>query len=271
MALETYRFSLGSMRCVVVNDGTINPIPTPNFFSGASPEELQAALLTHDVREGNLKIPCNILYVEIGDERVLVDTGGRPDLDPVTGNLVAGLEAEGIKPEDITLVLHSHGHWDHVVGSATSDGEVVFPNACFVMAKSEYKYWTTQLDASEPIGQALEAIRGQVELIEPDVEVAPGVKAIHAPGHTLHHTAFSFGDQELLCVVDCIDHPIHVENPTWTPSWDMDKDKSIISRRQLFTHAATNDVMVHAFHGAFPGLGYIREAGDGWKWEEQLL
>ena len=74
---------------------------------------------------------------------MLVDTGA-DGLDPNTGRLLQNLEAEGIAPEDIDMVILTHCHPDHIGGNTLDDGKLAFPNDRFAMWKDEWDFWTSE-------------------------------------------------------------------------------------------------------------------------------
>jgi len=56
----------------------------------------------------------NILYVETGTERILVDSGGGQADKDLPGHLLDNLRAAGITPQSIDTVIISHFHLDHI-------------------------------------------------------------------------------------------------------------------------------------------------------------
>jgi hydroxyacylglutathione hydrolase len=63
-----------------------------------------------------LPIPLPICYAFLlkGDRPILVDTG-RPQDFPA---LERALRRHGVAPADLSLILHTHGHWDHAGSTA---------------------------------------------------------------------------------------------------------------------------------------------------------
>ena len=82
--------------------------------------------------EGTLDLALGGFLVRTRDRVVLIDTGvGDLHRDPFHGGrLLEGLAAEGISPPDVTDVILTHLHFDHV-GWTTRRGEIVFPNATY--------------------------------------------------------------------------------------------------------------------------------------------
>jgi len=75
-------------------------------------------------------------------------------------------------------------------------------------------------------------------------------------------------DAQLLCLSDTVLHPIHLEYPGWCAAVDLDPAQVETSRRDIFSKAATDDAIVMAFHFPFPGLGYVINEKDTWKWRQ---
>jgi glyoxylase-like metal-dependent hydrolase (beta-lactamase superfamily II) len=291
MPPETYRFQVGDLRCIVINDGYISNIPTGWFFANSPADRLEQALRRHGIPANTLATPCNCLVVDTGTHRVLLDTGGGKDhgpygrqlpdtapLRPKLGGLMAGLEAEGIAPETIDTVILSHMHGDHVGGNADTAGKPFFPNARYVMARGEWNDMASmqipdddnEWDGWVPQVRFLQkkclAIQDHVYLVDPEVEIVPGVCMLLTPGHTANHCSFEFvsGSEQLVCPMDTLGHPIHAEHLAWNP----EGEQSLASRRQILKRAETAS-LVHVFHFPFPGLGHMipEGEGDGWRWQ----
>ena len=80
------------------------------------------------------------------------------------------------------------------------------------------------------------------------------------------------GEDELLYISDAALHPIHLEQPDWSPLYDLEPEQALISRRRLFDRAAAERSLVLAFHfDPFPSLGHVVHAGRGWQWQPVLM
>ena len=278
MTERVYTFTVGDFKCVSISDGSqlIDARMLPTFFIGSTAEELARALRRHGLSPTSFDLQSNCLLIDTGDERILVDSGGGSVYHAVLGKVVPGLAAAGYQPGDIDTIVLTHGHLDHVCGGIDKDGALVFPNARQIMTRGEWEYWTEETDAVA-MGAALvadvqftqdclRAMRSQMQLIEPGDEIAPGVRSIATPGHTRDHIslAVTSGAGRLICVADTMDLPIHIEQTTWHPEWDQEPEEGLRSRRMLLRRAVAENALIHAFHFPFPGVGYVREDGDGW-------
>jgi glyoxylase-like metal-dependent hydrolase (beta-lactamase superfamily II) len=288
MSNETFSFKIGDFECIAVSDGThtytppIFPPPATFLFSNAPKESLEQALREHNLQPEQWVewiSPYICMVVNTGEHRVLVDTGA-DGLDPNTGKLLQNLQAERIAPEDIDTVILTHGHPDHIGGNTDTEGKPAFPNARYVMWKDEWNFWTSeqaelQLDehGKEVLlkfaRNNLPPIQGQLDLIDREMEIVPGIHAFAAPGHTPGHMALaiSSGGEQLLCISDTALHPIHVEHPDWYAVVDFAPQQVVTTRRRLFKRAANEKALVLGFHFPFPGLGHVIPKGEGWQWQ----
>jgi glyoxylase-like metal-dependent hydrolase (beta-lactamase superfamily II) len=288
MSTEVYHFKVGAFECMAVSDGTLTytpptfPPPATLLFCNAPRGDLEHTLRQHNIQpehwaEWISQYIC--LLVNTGEHRVLVDTGA-DGLDPNTGKLLQNLQAEGIAPEDIDMVILTHCHPDHIGGNTLDNGKPAFPNARFAMWKDEWDFWTSK-QAEEKLDEHvrevllsvarknLPPIQERLDLIEREREILPGIHAIAAPGHTPGHMALviSSEGEQLLCISDTALHPIHLEQPEWCAAVDFAPDQVVATRRRILNRAAAEKALVLAFHFPFPGLGHIVQKGEAWQWQ----
>jgi glyoxylase-like metal-dependent hydrolase (beta-lactamase superfamily II) len=288
MNTEAYRFKVGNFECIPISDGTMIyappmfPPPATFLFANAPRELLEQALHEYNLTPEQWTewvSPYICLVVNTGEHRVLVDTGAN-GLTPNTGKLLPNLKAEGITPEDIDTVILTHGHPDHIGGNTDDKGRPAFPNATYVMWQDEWEFWTsgqaeTKLDEHRRERQMrfarknLPPIQGQLELVDHETEIVPGIQAVAAPGHTPGQMALAISSRgkQLLCVSDVVLHPIHLEQPEWCAGTDFSPQQVLATRRRLLKRAADEKALVLAFHFPFPGLGHVVRKGKAWQWQ----
>ena len=279
MDAETYRFKIGAFKCLAVSDGTF-VYPAGMVFVNAPKEEYEAALGERRLPLDKIETPYTCLYLETGEHRVLLDTGAGK-LGPTTGRLVKNLLSESIDPETIDTVILTHGHPDHIGGNLDSNGNLTFPNARYVMSREEWDFWTSKPDLSglkcddhlkqlllQYARDMLPPIRHQLDLIDGEAEILPGVRTLAAPGHTPGHIALEISSQGevLIDAVDAMLHPILIDRLDWYSVVDLLPDKALASRRRLLERAADSGATLMAFHFPFPGLGRVRRTKSGFSY-----
>ncbi len=277
----SHRFQVGSIRCTVLSDGYFS-FPMSWFFPDADPDELARALDKRRLSRETVLSPYTCLLIETGRHVVLIDTGGG-GASPSTGALAARLEMAGIRRRDVDTVVLTHAHPDHLGGALNSIGCPAFANARYVLSEREWDFWTAArtdlsgLRLPQAVKSSIDsiarrclgALRFQVEPIDGESEIVPGVRAIPAPGHTPGHLAillYSEG-RHLLNVGDAAVHPLHLERPEWANGFDQSSGSAIATRRELAERAAAEHMHLMAFHFPFPSVGTVLERAEGgWEW-----
>jgi glyoxylase-like metal-dependent hydrolase (beta-lactamase superfamily II) len=100
------------------------------------------------------------------------------------------------------------------------------------------------------------------------------MRCILAPGHTPGHTMlqiFSEGE-ELLHVADiAYNAELSFPNPDWGANLDADFARAIATRRQYFEELASTRKRAFGSHLPWPGLGFVKREGDGYRWVSQAF
>lgn len=280
-----YRFRIGSLEALALNDGGFAPALAESPFGVGEPREKVAATL-HDsfLATDKTQIPFNVLLVRVGAELIMIDTGCGTLFGPVGGRLVANLAAAGIKPEQITGIILTHAHADHFGGllDATTK-EPVFKNAKLFINRKEHAFWTGASPdlSAQPLPEetrknfiagaqsCLETLKGRWQLIAPGEKLLEGLEIIDAPGHTPGHIAllFSSGSEQLLHFVDAAhNHAISFAHPEWTLAFDTQPPIAISTRKKLLDRAAADRLRVFGGHMPFPSLGHVRAISNHYEY-----
>ena len=269
-----YRFQLGGYECLCLSDGSVN-YPSGHLFAHVPKARIEEALRPYDLPTAYVTTPCTHLYVNTGQRRVLVDMGAGVVV-PGTGRLRHSLEAAGIEPASIDMVVITHAHPAHVGGTLDDRGRPVYANAGYYISVDEWQFWTSEIAFTKApsrqvtIARAnLEPVHDRLTLFDGESEIVPGVCVHPAPGHTPGHVSVSVSSagERLLYVADTAYHPLHIEHPDWFPIYDVVPEQAAISKRRIFDLAAEERMLVMGHHLApFPGLGHVVEAGQGWRW-----
>lgn len=276
----SHRFQVGSVTCTVLSDGYYSN-PASWFFPNADPAQLSSALRSRHLPTDDVLSPYTCLLIETGRHILLVDTGAG-EYSRTSGAIQARLEMAGIRPKDVDTVILTHAHPDHIGGALDPCGRPAFPNARYLLSELEWEFWTgvradlSRLRVPDAAKESLASmarrclgiLRHQIEPIDRETQVVPGVSAIPAPGHTPGHLAVLIASegQQLLNLGDAAVHPLHLEQPTWENGFDLAPDRALATRRQLVERAVAGDMHVMAFHFPFPSVGRVAIANGGWLW-----
>ena len=273
-----YRFQHGDLECTVVSDGPLPIGPAARTFSGMPEGEIVKAITDDFLPADNVVLDQNALIVNNGQRLVLIDTGmlsvQRPNTQ--TGRLLISMAQAGIKPEDIDDIILTHPHIDHSGGIMSADGKTRnFPNAQIHTTEVDFKFWTDEARFGTPAeGSARTAIKNllpnkdRLNFYKDGQEIVTGITAMQTPGHTLAHSVMmiSSGGKTIANIGDVAHHPILFKHPKLEVGFDTDAKQGVASRLKLFEHLAANRTPMLVFHMAWPGIGNLAKAGDGYRY-----
>lgn len=274
MTAESVQFRVGDFSCVSLPDviEMLREVDIENMFT-ADTERMLAAFRA---LPAPLTFCRNILLVDTGDKRVLIDSGmGQSDPnDP--GYLLDQLQAENITPESIDTVVITHYHQDHIGGLLDNAGNPIFPKARLVVPGQEHDYWMREdilagLDAPDAarLRQTFAAYAERLTLMDDTADIEPGIHYVPAPGHSPGHRAVHIesGEARLLHIVDTIHMPLQLNALDSAPFDWQQPDIAMATRRALLARAESENLLLMAYHFPFPGVGYIRQRGGLLDWE----
>ncbi|TCZ64463.1 MBL fold metallo-hydrolase [Roseicella aquatilis] len=281
-----YRFKLGNAECTVVSDGTL-PLGKPaDSFVNITKEEIDRQLKDNFLSADNAVLEQNILVVNFGDRVVLFDTGMGTDtlFGNTTGKMLATLKQAGIDPANVDAVVMSHAHIDHCGGLVGDDGKPNFPNAQFYIGQPDFDYWTSdeKIPQNYParprfLNQArknLLPVRDRLHFYKDNQQILPGVTALSAPGHTVSHSIFMVesNGKQLCYIGDLAHHPVLLlEKPRTQFIYDTDPAQSAESRVRMLGMLASNRIPILAYHFAWPGIGHVAKAGEGFHYYPEAM
>jgi glyoxylase-like metal-dependent hydrolase (beta-lactamase superfamily II) len=275
-----YRFKVGTLEVTAITDGMIE-LPV-SLFPAADKAEAQA-LFAKAHRAEKVPTAINAYVINTGSKLILADTGYGNMAGSDAGYLLPNLKAAGFEPSQFDAVAVTHMHPDHVGGLLNPDGKPVFTNSALLINAKDHAFWTDEgitsrapADAQKFFKIAQDSVKPyekQLQLFKDGEELAPGIAATAAPGHTPGHTAVtvSSGKDSLLIwgdIVHCA--ALQFARPEWAISFDSDQAQAIETRKALFSRLAADGTLVAGMHLDFPGLGYVTRETQGYSYQRAV-
>jgi glyoxylase-like metal-dependent hydrolase (beta-lactamase superfamily II) len=255
---------------------------------GVVPKPLWERRIPADPRN-RIPLALRCLLVETPDELVLIETGlgnkesakfvdiygvdtAPPQGSDAPDRLQAAVRAAGFSPDEVTVVLNTHLHFDHAGGNTYRDAEgevrLAFPRALHHVQRGEWEYAhqaNERTQASylpynyEPVHAA-----GRLRLLDGEGEVVPGVSVVRTPGHTPHHQSVLVrsGGQTACFLADVVPTMAHLPLP-WIMGYDVEPLVTLESKRALLRRAAGEGWLLVSTHDPVVPWGYAEQGDKG--------
>jgi glyoxylase-like metal-dependent hydrolase (beta-lactamase superfamily II) len=260
---------VGDVEIMMLSDGMLE-FDLCNFFP-TIPEGDWREHASHLTEEHKVRFNLGSYLIRADGRTILVDTGlgPRPKDTPDVpwGTLLRDFEANGVRAEEVDMVVMTHLHRDHVGWNLTDAGGrwvPTFPHA---------RYWVSTKDweaCHQPDVQPARfpnaptcvwplADLGLVEFMQGEHSLTRTLTAMPTPGHTPGHMSIlitSRGERALV-LGDAAHSPVQIQEPDWVSRADMDPDLTRQTRRALIERLEREQILVAAGHFEAPGFGRI--------------
>jgi glyoxylase-like metal-dependent hydrolase (beta-lactamase superfamily II) len=220
-----------------------------------------------DLETWHLHVGCFVLRAH--DDVVLVDTGvgAAPPVffGEMKGDLLQQLSLADVRPEDVTKVFLTHAHPDHVGWNLDSEGQPTFPNARYVLSRTDWEAFhrpevqqAFQLNHVQETLTPLEKL-GVLDLADGETPLTDEIVAVPAPGHTPGHMVVNISSrgQKAMILGDVLGHPVQVSEPELAFIFDMDPEQAIATRKKLLGRLEMDAMTAAQCHLPPPGFGLV--------------
>jgi glyoxylase-like metal-dependent hydrolase (beta-lactamase superfamily II) len=272
---------VGDIEVIALADG-FAALPTQMMIGLEEEEARSAARAAHKPHDPeSMSIAVNAYLIRTGGRTIAVDSGAPAAMAPSVGFWAASLALAGVDEAEIDTLFLTHMHADHVGGMTAADGTRALPGAQLVAADAEWAFThDEQLFATLPAEYQQNFLLSRAQLspyaegrrllsMTSETEIAPGVTAVPAPGHTPGHMALRIasGTDSLLIWGDVIHAPAYqFSHPEWSIAFDADIEIAAATRARLLDQASTDDMLVAGMHLDFPALGYVERSAGAYRY-----
>jgi glyoxylase-like metal-dependent hydrolase (beta-lactamase superfamily II) len=304
-----FNFKVGDLQLTAVTDGhllvkRVRPVQTTESTSLEIENVLRSNAVDQVLFESFLPVEevdaaLNVLVLKKDDKIILIDTGfgylGYEDTvlpanlmmnqaRRFAGKLTDNLLAAGIAKDEVTDIILTHCHIDHLGGILDAKGEEVFKKALVHISKIEYDFWTSDKpDFSNSRSQdnelsatlaknTLKKIEHKLRFISDSDKLFGCIEVIIAPGHTPGQVALniSSNNEELLHIVDiAYNAELVFPHPEWGANLDVDFYLAVGVRKKYFEELAQSRKRAFGSHLPWPGLGFVKKTNDSYEWVSQ--
>jgi glyoxylase-like metal-dependent hydrolase (beta-lactamase superfamily II) len=276
-AADSLKYKIGDIEVFSLHEGSVQRAVTEGMVKNASLDDVKKALTAAGIGPDKIDNPFTVTAIRTGGKVILFDTGFGGNGPATVGKLADNMKAAGLDPATVSTVVISHFHPDHVSGLWVKEtSEQVFPNAEILMPEVEFKFATDPAlvekvpEANRPFIKRIQVTFPtwkNVKQYSDGADIAPGVKAIATPGHTVGHMSVlvASGGQQLFIQSDVTGiHQLFVRNPGWFSGFDADGPKAEATRRAFFDRVIAEKGMIAGYHFGFPNVGTLSKDGNGY-------
>lgn len=262
---------VGNVEIISLSDADLS-FPPSDFFPSVPIDAWQnnRQFLGDD---GNIHPNAGCFAVRSGGRTIMVDTGFGPGL---TGRLFDEMAAKGVSVDEVSTVVFTHLHPDHVGWNMRSDGGTArpsFPDARYLAPRADFEFFTSaeNLDNFPYIkDQVLPLVNlGLMDQVEPESDLTPELRIWSTPGHTPGHVSILVNSAGERAVVlgDVAHSPVQAHETDWNCGFDADQEQARATRHAVFDRLEQEGLTIAAGHFPRPSFGRLVRAQGRRVWQ----
>jgi glyoxylase-like metal-dependent hydrolase (beta-lactamase superfamily II) len=266
---------LGDWELQLVTDGLFGLDGGAMF--GVVPKPLWEKKSPADGRN-RIRMAMNCWLLRGQGQTILIETGAGDKWDEKHADiynlakepehrLVRHLAEQDAKPEEISMVINTHLHFDHCGWNTRRKGDravPTFPKARYVVQRGELEHARRPNERDRasylpdnfaPIEQA-----GQWQTVEGDTQLLPGLELVVVPGHTrdMQCVKISGGGQTAILLADLVPTRAHLPYP-WIMGYDLYPMTTLENKKQWLPRLAREGWLCLFGHDPDVPAAYLRE------------
>jgi glyoxylase-like metal-dependent hydrolase (beta-lactamase superfamily II) len=221
-------------------------------------------------RPASLFIHVQPFLVKLKDTLVLFDTGLGYSNEQGQLHLHENIKKVGFKPEDISMVLMSHLHFDHsggMVHHLNDKMELSFPDATYVIQRGEWETAFTSTSSSyhTEIFDFLQR-NAQLKFVEGSGQLTPEISYELTGAHCPYHQVFLIddGEDKVFFGGDVLPEPEELIRK-FIAKYDFDGRKAMELREEFGQKAAAEHWKCLFYHAKSKSQAYIEVEEDRFK------
>jgi len=263
------KLKFGSIDLYIISDGSnLLKEPFPLIAPNQTELEFNQARKETFLDQQSIEFSYNLLLIKKNDKLILFDTGNGLSNNKNVGKLIEQLKTINVSTNQITDIIITHAHGDHINGILQPDGSFAFQNANYYISKTEYDYWLKS--TQENTIKILKLISNKLTFIKANTKLFNFIKVEETPGHTPGHLAFLITDKnkslEIKHIADVVHSPIIIRYPEYGIKFDNNFNQAVETRLKVLEEAYQKRQLLFAMHLPWPGIGYIDKKDERYQW-----
>jgi glyoxylase-like metal-dependent hydrolase (beta-lactamase superfamily II) len=283
-------YTIGDFTVTKIPEREIEFAPPSALFEDWNQQSIHGresalAMTLPDDREMALPTSIHSWLIKGEKQVILVDTGigngktrALPYFNDLNTDYLKHLADAGVAPGDVSHVLLTHIHTDHVGwNTVLRDGKwaPTFPNATYIIPQAGHDYFSSAEGRAKPNygmyeDSVLPIIQAhQAQMIGPSGgEILPGIVYYPTPGHSVDHVSISLSasGQCALFAGDIMHHPIQVYEEGWNSRFCANPALARQSRRRVIERCAETGALYLSSHFSSTSAGFISRIDNGFSW-----
>lgn len=276
-SFEVRPYKFGSFKITIVSDGeTIQEKPWETYGTDQPQDAVRTLLQQNFLPTDKFAVSFAPAIIDTGREVILVDTGfGESLRSGGAGKMLQGLAAAGYTADQVTMVVLTHLHRDHIGGLMEASAPT-FKNANYALNATEYDFWVSDERKGTPaeanhlmVLSHVKPLAAKMTFLKDGQDIVPGITAIAAYGHSPGHMILNIesdGKRAIAMADTAVHYAVNLQRPDWEMRFDMDKAAAAVSRKRVLDMIATDRVPLLGYHMPHPSVGFLEKREGGYTY-----